>query len=229
MDQIKIGKFIAECRKQKGLTQKDLAEKLGVTDKSIGNWENGRNMPDLSLFKPLCDELDISMNDLMSGERVNKENYQEKFEKNVISTIDYSTNKESSKNLFLSLFLMCLGLLACTGTLLLVSEGGSKDVIVCLFGLFLFTFGIFRLLNKQKMILRILISMSVCVGMYFGLVYFDYLHVKTTQSLPIFVYKTTYSGGGGKTNIWVYDCTFYRVSVHQSVNGGKKDFYIGYK
>lgn len=54
MDQEHIGKFIAECRKQKKMTQVELAEKLGVTEKSVNNWENGRNMPDLSLFKPIC-------------------------------------------------------------------------------------------------------------------------------------------------------------------------------
>ena len=81
MNQEKIGKFIAECRKQKKMTQSDLGEKLGVTEKSISNWENGRNMPDLSLFKPLCDELNISINELLSGEKLSKEEYQEKFEK----------------------------------------------------------------------------------------------------------------------------------------------------
>ena len=73
MDQEKIGKFIAECRKDKKLTQSELAEKLGVTDKSISNWENGRNMPDLSLFKSLCESLDISINDLISGEKVSSD------------------------------------------------------------------------------------------------------------------------------------------------------------
>ena len=73
MNQDKIGKFILECRKAKKLTQSELAEKLGVTDKSISNWENGRNMPDLSLFKPLCEILDITINDLISGEKVTKE------------------------------------------------------------------------------------------------------------------------------------------------------------
>ena len=92
MNQEKIGKFIAECRKNKNMTQQDLAEKLGVSDRTIGNWENGRNMPDLSLFKPLCSELDISLNDLMSGEVVNNKEYQEKLEENIINTIDY-TNK----------------------------------------------------------------------------------------------------------------------------------------
>ena len=74
MNQEKIGKFIANCRKQKNITQQELAEKLGVSDRTIGNWENGRNMPDLSLFKPLCKELDITLNDLMSGEKVNEKN-----------------------------------------------------------------------------------------------------------------------------------------------------------
>lgn len=57
MNQEKIGKFISECRKNKKIIQSELAEKLGVTDRSVSNWENGKNMPDLSLFKMLCDEL----------------------------------------------------------------------------------------------------------------------------------------------------------------------------
>ena len=63
MNQEKIGKFIAEKRKERNLTQEQLAEKLGVTNRSISNWENGKNMPDLSLFKPLCNELNISINE----------------------------------------------------------------------------------------------------------------------------------------------------------------------
>ena len=85
MNQEKIGKFIAKCRKNKNMTQQELAEKLGVSDRTVGNWENGRNMPDLSLFKPLCDELDISINDLMSGEKIKKEQYQEKLEENIVN------------------------------------------------------------------------------------------------------------------------------------------------
>ena len=66
MDQERIGKFIAECRKERKLTQLQLAEKLGVTDRSVSKWENGRCMPDLSLMKPLCNELGITIN----GEKV---------------------------------------------------------------------------------------------------------------------------------------------------------------
>ena len=93
MNQEKIGKFISEKRKDKKLTQSELAEKLGVTDKSISNWENGRNMPDLSLFKPICEILDISINDLLSGKEVPKNEYQERLEENIISTINYSNKK----------------------------------------------------------------------------------------------------------------------------------------
>ena len=74
MNQEHIGKFIAKCRKGKNLTQQELAEKLGVTDRSISKWENGRCLPDLSLFNPLCQELDITINELLSGEKINKEN-----------------------------------------------------------------------------------------------------------------------------------------------------------
>lgn len=95
MDQIKIGKFIADKRKEKKLTQQQLAEKLGVSDRAISNWENGKNMPDISLFPTISKELNITVNDLMSGEKVDKKEYQEKFEENIIYTIDNTAKKEN--------------------------------------------------------------------------------------------------------------------------------------
>ena len=80
MDQIKIGQFIAECRKQKGLTQMQLAEKLGITDKAISKWERGISMPDTSIMLELCDILGISVNELLSGEKINMENNDRKNE-----------------------------------------------------------------------------------------------------------------------------------------------------
>ena len=104
MDQSKIGKFIAECRKDNKLTQEQLAEKLGVTSKSISRWENGKTMPDLSLMRPLCDILDITINELISGERIEKKEYQKKSEENIINTINYSNKKTR----FFKIFLGCL-------------------------------------------------------------------------------------------------------------------------
>ena len=80
MDQLKIGKFIAECRKQKNLTQMQLAEKLGITDKAISKWERGIAMPDSSIMLELCDILGISVNELLSGEKINMENNNQKNE-----------------------------------------------------------------------------------------------------------------------------------------------------
>ena len=70
MDQLKIGKFIAECRKQKNLTQMQLAEKIGITDKAVSKWERGIAMPDSSIMLELCDILSISVNELLCGEKV---------------------------------------------------------------------------------------------------------------------------------------------------------------
>jgi transcriptional regulator with XRE-family HTH domain len=80
MDQLKIGKFIADCRKQKNLTQMQLAEKLGITDKAISKWERGIAMPDTSIMLELCDILGISVNELLSGERIKMENNNQKNE-----------------------------------------------------------------------------------------------------------------------------------------------------
>ena len=80
MDQLKIGKFIADCRKQKNLTQMQLAEKLGITDKAISKWERGIAMPDTSIMLELCDILGISVNELLSGERIEMENNNQKNE-----------------------------------------------------------------------------------------------------------------------------------------------------
>ncbi len=80
MNQIKIGKFIAECRKKANLTQLQLSEKLGITDKAISKWERGIAMPDTSIMLELCDILDISVNELLSGEKINMENNNQKNE-----------------------------------------------------------------------------------------------------------------------------------------------------
>ena len=80
MDQIKIGKFMAECRKKQDLTQMELAEKLNITDRAISKWETGKAMPDSSIMLELCDILKISVNELLCGERLNMENNDKKNE-----------------------------------------------------------------------------------------------------------------------------------------------------
>jgi len=87
MDQMKIGKFIADRRKQNGLTQLQLAEKLGITDKAVSKWERGIAMPDSSIMLELCDVLKISVNDLLCGEVVTVDHYNKEMESNLLEMV----------------------------------------------------------------------------------------------------------------------------------------------
>ena len=100
MDQIKIGRFIAECRKKKDLTQMQLAERLNVTDRAVSKWERGKAMPDSSIMLDLCRFLGISVNDLLNGEVVEMENYNEKLEKQLLEVVK---QKEDADKRLLSL------------------------------------------------------------------------------------------------------------------------------
>ena len=97
MDQVKIGQFIAECRKKKDLTQAQLAERLGITDRAVSKWENGRSMPDSSIMLALCKELEISVNDLLCGEVVSMENYNKELENKLLEVV--KEKEKADKNL----------------------------------------------------------------------------------------------------------------------------------
>ena len=84
MDQVKIGKFIAACRKEAGLTQASLAEKLGITDRAVSKWETGKSLPDASIMLELCGLLEIDVNELLTGEHITMENYKNKAEANLL-------------------------------------------------------------------------------------------------------------------------------------------------
>ncbi len=98
MDQTKIGKFIADARKKKGYTQKQLSEILNISDKTISKWETGRGFPEISLLIPLCETLDINVNELLSGERISEESYKKKAEENMMNMIkEKEENKQKMK------------------------------------------------------------------------------------------------------------------------------------
>lgn len=84
MDQIKIGKFIASCRKEQGMTQANLAEKLGISDRAVSKWETGKSMPDSGIMLELCELLKINVNELLSGEKIMAESYDKRVEENLL-------------------------------------------------------------------------------------------------------------------------------------------------
>ena len=97
MNQEKIGKFIASCRKKQKLTQEQLAEKLGITYKAVSKWETGKGLPDASIMKDLCCILKITVNELLSGELINKEDYNKKTEEYMLEI--YRQKEEGDRRL----------------------------------------------------------------------------------------------------------------------------------
>ena len=93
MNQEKIGKFIAELRKEKNLTQEELANKLGITKNAVSKWERGLSLMDMSLLKPLCEILKVSITELLNGERIENSNIQIKSDEVIKNTLDYSNKK----------------------------------------------------------------------------------------------------------------------------------------
>ena len=119
MDQMKIGKFISACRKEQGLTQAVLAEKLGVSDRAVSKWENGKNMPDVSIIPDLCALLKIDLNELFAGERLSMENYKEIAEKNML---EMRKQGETANKKLLNAE-KTMGIIAVTASLIMITAG----------------------------------------------------------------------------------------------------------
>lgn len=113
MDQVKIGSFIAQIRKEKGMTQKELAGAIGVSDKTVSKWECGNGMPELSMLMPLCELLKVNVNELLSGERLSHDNYSRKAEENIMSLMQEKedSKKQHKRSIWGTLFMFILTIL----------------------------------------------------------------------------------------------------------------------
>lgn len=206
MNQAKIGRFIANCRKQRKMTQSELGEKLGVTEKSVSNWENGRNMPDLSLFKPLCNELNITLNDLLSGEKVTEKEYREKLEENIINTIDYTNKKLENRNNFIGFILITFGILISVSAIAIFPSESSWGSIYSVFGAIVSLIGVSRFTRRLTHPKRLLCNFSYFLIFIALLVMIDYIGVVNIHQAPRFSLVKV-SG----ENIVYYDTPFYDV------------------
>lgn len=144
MNQVKIGKFIAQCRKNKNMTQAKLAEKLNITDRAISKWETGKGMPDSSIMLELCNELDITVNELLSGEEIEMDNYNKIAEENLLEfkKIDETKNKML---LQLEVIIGILVLIAFLGVVLLTNifvENQTYISSICICSFIIFFIGI---------------------------------------------------------------------------------------
>ena len=133
MDQIKIGKFIAACRKEQGLTQLQLADKLGITDKAVSKWERGIAMPDTSIMLELCEILQINVNELLSGEKITMENKNQKNEELMLDLAKEIAQKNKTiwTTMWVIMTVSIIGLLAgCAAVYFFVPEGIWQAVSV---------------------------------------------------------------------------------------------------
>lgn len=152
MNQIKIGKFIAECRKNKKLTQAQLAEQLGITDRAVSKWETGKSMPDASIMLDLCNILGISVNELLCGEVIEMENYSRKAEEQLLEMAkrEERCNKRLIHAMYLLVIISSLALITIiTLTMQFVSNETLQHVI-CAITTILFVITVFYAVKLEK-------------------------------------------------------------------------------
>ena len=143
MDIKKIGYFISELRKQKGYTQKDLAEKLMVTDKAISRWETGKGLPETSMLKHLSELLGVSVGELLSGERIDEEHMKDKNDEIILDSLKYS--RRMFKNLINIVFII----IGC-GFILSLFRGTTGNGYYVLGGFFIFLVILRMLFNRRE-------------------------------------------------------------------------------
>ena len=137
MDQMIIGRFIEKLRKEKNLTQRELADKLNVTDRAISNWENGRRLPDISLMKELCNIFNISIDELIYG----KKNKEENLEESVIEL--YVAKRKLKVAEFLTELLILSGIIVTFSVTMFLAKTTIERVITGVVGSFIWIFGIY--------------------------------------------------------------------------------------
>ena len=208
MDQIKIGKFIANLRKEKNMTQQDLGEKLGVSFKTVSKWETGRGMPDLSLFNPLCEELGITINELLSGEKLDKDRYQEKFEENIVNTIDYTNKKMNERNNVIGVIMLLLGFII-SFTKLTYSP----------IGLMIALLGIAKLSRKLSYLKRIVLHLVFVIIFIAMLLILDFESVIFNRVPPKFAIEIETTD-----KVISYKTPFY--NVYRINRNTKNEYYI---
>ena len=219
MDLEKIGKFIAKTRKDANLTQEQLAEKLGITYKAVSKWECGKGLPDASIMVELCKILKITVNDLLSGEKVGEIEYQEKLEQNIIDTIDYTDKKVSKKNKNIAMMIMFGGLFLTFIAFTIFPSESSWGSIYSIIGLVISLIGFSKMNKKKPYLKRILYNFLYVVVFLIALLIIDYSNVVLNKVAPRFSYlKET-----GDTMI-IYKTPFY--NVYRINRDTKNEYYI---
>lgn len=210
MNQIKIGKFIAELRKEKQLTQEQLAEKLGVNNRTISRWENGKSMPDLSLFKTLCKTLEITINELLEGERIPKKT-QINSDNNLYQAIEYTQRKITKLDIYYHIFIILFGIFILVMTMSIIPNSVNFITWYSVLGVYvllIITASLIKFaIEKQKSTKYLIIIVSSFFVIFFIMLYIiDFINVIKNNNRPL-INTTPYF----TDKVIVYDTLFYDV------------------
>ena len=184
MDQTKIGKFIAKCRKEKKLTQAQLAEKLNITDRAVSKWETGKSIPDSSIMLELCEILGITVNELLSGEEINMESYGEKVDENLI-ILKRKDENNITKNVIISILFsvtLLVGIMVCLICNIAISGNLTWSLIPVSSMIFTWIISFPSIILGKRGILVSFVSLSIFVFPYLFLLS-SFINVKEVFSI----------------------------------------------
>lgn len=206
MNQIEIGKFIAVCRREKKLTQAQLAERLNITDRAVSKWETGKSLPDSSIMLELCEILGITVNELLSGEKVAAESCERKADENLIALKRKEENSTIKNRLIFIIFsgVLLTGILVCMICDAAISGGMTWSLIPACSILFAWLISGPAIFYGKRGIIKSLISLSICLLPYL------YLLSRLVETREVF------SVGAGMSAVsipflWVIYAVFSRL------------------
>lgn len=211
MDQIKIGAFLKELRKEKELTQEQLAEKLNVSSRTVSRWETGSNMPDIGMLVEIADFYDVSIPEIMIGERKSKTMNQETRD-TAVALAEYSRNEvKTGKQKVIGILMSAFGIFIIVSALSIFPSDSSWGGIYSVLGSFFLVAGIYLIIRPvvAKRSLRIMIALG-CIALLFGaFMLSDYIAVTQFNQVPRFRYETSYDSR--KPDQLVHKTIFFTV------------------
>ena len=209
MDQVKIGRFLKELRTEKELTQESLAEKLSVSNKTISRWETGNNMPDIGMLVEIADFYEVSIPEIINGER-KSENMNDETRDTAVKMAEYSKNEvKKGKRKMISGLLIIFGLFVILSALAIFPNDSSWGSIYSFLGSIFLLIGVFcALKDKTNRILVRLAAVAGCALLLFGTFSLtDYLAVTKFNRVPRFCHRVSYNSEN--PNQLEYDTIFY--------------------
>ena len=206
MNQVEIGKFIAKCRKEKKLTQAQLAEKLNITDRAVSKWETGKSMPDSSIMLELCEILGITVNELLSGEKIDMESYEKKADENLI-TLKKKDENNMTKNFIISILFsatLLIGIMVCLICNIAISGNLTWSLIPVSSIVFAWVISFLSIILGKRGIIVSFISLSVFIVPYLFLLG-SLLKVKEVFSVGAVISVTSI------VFLWIIVAVFKRI------------------